>query len=50
MEVMEDNNSETHQTVSLMDKEYKNSREKYTRCLERFNQFTTTEIETKRNS
>lgn len=47
---MEDNNSEVHETVRLMDKEYHNTRDKYTRCLERFNEFMVSQIETKRDT
>lgn len=49
MSAMEDNNSETHKTVSLMDNEYIQTRNKQTRCLERFNQFMINDIESKRN-
>lgn len=50
MSTMEQNNSEVHQTVNLMDREYHNTRDKYTRCLERFNEFMVNQIKTKRES
>lgn len=50
MATLEDNTSETHHTVSLMDEEYKKTRDKYSDCLKNFNEFMVTEINSRREN